>query len=59
LYKKLSLIRKIDNYTDEKGVVVYTTGSLTNLDDAVKLQKQVRQEAYKMPLLLRFLTKKE
>ncbi|MBN1984764.1 MAG: hypothetical protein JW761_00605 [Prolixibacteraceae bacterium] len=44
LYKKLSVIRKIDNYTDENGVVVYTTGKLTNLDDAVKMQKQVRQE---------------
>lgn len=44
LYKKLSVIRKIDHYTDENGVTVYTTGNLTNLDDAVKMQKQVRQE---------------
>ena len=44
LYKKLSVIRKIDHYTDENGVTVYTTGSLTNLDDAIKMQKQVRQE---------------
>jgi hypothetical protein len=43
-FKKLSLIRKIDNYTDEKGVVVYTTGNLSNLDDAIKMQNQVRQE---------------
>ncbi len=44
LFKKLSVIRKIDNYTDDRGVVVYTTGKLTNLDDAIKLQQQVRQE---------------
>ena len=44
LYKKLSVIRKIDNYTDENGIVVYTTGRLTNLEDAKKLQEQVRQE---------------
>ena len=44
LYKKLSLIRKIENYTDEDGVVVYTTGSLKNLEDAIKMRNQVRQE---------------
>ncbi|HKI87630.1 MAG TPA: hypothetical protein VKA38_01295 [Draconibacterium sp.] len=44
LFKKLSLIRKIDHYTDEKGVTVYTTGNLTNLGDAIKMQNQVRQE---------------
>ena len=53
LYKRLSLIRKIDHYTDDRGVVVYTTGNLTNLDDALKMQKQVRQEgiedAYVVP----------
>jgi hypothetical protein len=43
-FNKLSLIRKIDNYTDENGVVVYTTGNLSNLDDAIKMQNQVRQE---------------
>lgn len=44
LYDKLSFIRKIDNYTDENGVVVYTTGNLANYDDAVKMQNQVKQE---------------
>ncbi len=58
LYKKLSLIRKIDNYTDEKGVVVYTTGSLTNLDDAVKLQKQVRQEGVQDAFVIAFFNGK-
>ncbi|MBW6533579.1 MAG: hypothetical protein K0B11_01090 [Mariniphaga sp.] len=44
LYNKLSMLRKIDNYTDENGVVVYTTGTLTNLEDAEKMRNQVRQE---------------
>jgi hypothetical protein len=44
LYDKLSLIRKIENYTDENGVVVYTTGNLSNLEDAITMQNQVRQE---------------
>lgn len=53
LYDKLSVLRKIENYTDENGVVVYTTGKLNNLEDAVKMQNQVRQEgiedAYVVP----------
>ncbi|WP_319499455.1 hypothetical protein [uncultured Draconibacterium sp.] len=53
LFDKLSYIRKIENYTDEKGIVVYTTGNLTNYDDAVKMQEQVRREgvedAYVVP----------
>jgi len=43
-FDKLSLIRKIDQYTDEKGVVVYTTGNLTRYEDAQKMQTQVRRE---------------
>jgi hypothetical protein len=44
LFDKLSLIRKIDNYTDDRGVVVYTTGNLVNLEDAMTMLKQVQQE---------------
>ncbi len=58
LYKKLSLIRKIDNYTDEKGVVVYTTGRLTDFDDAIRLQKQVRQEGIKDAFVVPYLNGK-
>lgn len=47
LYEKLSLIRKIENYTDENGVVVYTTGNLTNFEDAQVMQRQVQQEGVK------------
>ncbi|WP_319478875.1 SPOR domain-containing protein [uncultured Draconibacterium sp.] len=53
LFDKLSYIRKIENYTDENGIVVYTTGNLTSYDDAVKMQEQVRREgvedAYVVP----------
>lgn len=55
LYDRLTLIRKIENYTDENGVVVYTTGNLTKYEDAKKMQKQIRQEgvedAYVVPYL--------
>lgn len=47
LFEKLSVIRKIEHYTDEDGVVVYTTGNLSNLDDAKKMEKQVQQEGVK------------
>ena len=44
LFNKLSIIRTIENYTDEKGIKVYTTGNLTRLEDAIIMQNQVRQE---------------
>jgi len=44
LFKKLSLIRKIDNYKDGSGVTVYTTGELRSYADAVEMQKQVKVE---------------
>jgi hypothetical protein len=47
LFKKISVLRKIDQYTDEKKFTIYTIGELTNLKDAVKLQDQIRQESVK------------
>ena len=44
LFDKLALIRKIDNYTDDRGVVVYTTGNLVRFEDAMTMLKQVQQE---------------
>lgn len=44
LYDKLSKFRKIDHYTDDKGIVVYTVGKLSDYHDAVNLKKQLRQE---------------
>ncbi len=47
LFKKISVLRKIDQYTDENNYIVYTIGELTNIKDAVKLQNQIRQESVK------------
>ncbi|MCF6356192.1 MAG: hypothetical protein L3J54_00175 [Draconibacterium sp.] len=55
LFNKLSLIRKIEKYTDEKGVVVYTTGNLTNYEDALKMKSQVRQEGIKDAYIVPYL----
>jgi hypothetical protein len=45
--KKLSMLRKVENYKDEKGVTVYTTGSLKNYQDAITMQSQVKLEGIK------------
>lgn len=58
VFNKISLIRKVDNYTDEKGVVVYTTGNLTSYDDAVVMQNQVKQEGIKDPVIAAYLNGK-
>ena len=44
LFNKLTLIRRIESYTDENGVVVYTSGNLTNIEDSEKMRNQIRQE---------------
>jgi hypothetical protein len=44
VFNKLAVIRIIENYTDEAGVVVYTTGNLKKYEDALKMQNQVKQE---------------
>jgi len=58
LYKKLSVLRRIDHYTDERGIVVYTVGELSNFDDAVKLQNQIRQEGVKDAFVVAYLNNK-
>ncbi len=58
IFNKISIIRKVDNYTDENGVVVYTTGNLTNYDDALQMQKQVQQEGVKDPKIAAYLNGK-
>ena len=45
--KKLSVIRKVEKTKDEKGITLYTTGSLKNYQQAVILQNQVKQEGIK------------
>jgi len=51
VFKKISMIRKVENYIDDKGVVVYTTGNLTNYDDATLMLNQVKQEGVKDALI--------
>jgi tetratricopeptide (TPR) repeat protein len=46
-FKKISMLRKVENYIDDKGVVVYTTGNLTRYDDALVMLNQVKQEGVK------------
>ena len=58
VFSKISVIRKVDNYTDENGVVVYTTGNLTNYEDALAMQKQVKQEGIKDPVIAAYLNGK-
>lgn len=45
--KKLSVLRKVESYKDEKGVTVYTTGNLKHYQDAVTMQSQVKLEGIK------------
>jgi len=47
LIKKLSIIRKVENQVDEKGVKVYTTGNLRTYAEAEMLLSQVKQEGVK------------
>ena len=54
LIKKLSIIRKIENYKDEKGVTVYTTGNLKTWQEAITMQNQVKQEGVKNAPILAF-----
>jgi hypothetical protein len=58
VFNKISILRKVENYTDENGVVVYTTGNLTNYDDAVVMQKQVKQEGIKDPIIAAYFNGK-
>lgn len=54
LIKKLSIIRQIENYKDEKGVTIYTTGNLKTWQEAVTMQKQVKQEGVRNPEVIAF-----
>jgi hypothetical protein len=54
LIKKLSMLRKIENFKDEKGYTIYTTGNLTNYGDAEEMQKQVKLEGIKNATIIAF-----
>lgn len=55
LIKKLSSIRKVENYVDDKGVKVFTTGNLKTYAEALTLQSQVKQEGVKTPIIAAYL----
>jgi len=44
LFKKLSVLRQIDQYTDDHGVTVYTVGELKSYEDAQQMLKQIKLE---------------
>ena len=54
MIKKLSVLRKVENYNDEKGVTIYTTGNLKTYQEAVTLQNQVKQEGVKNSTIIAF-----
>lgn len=58
IYKKLSLIRKIDTYTDEKGVTVYTVGLMKTYADALLTLRQVKTEGVKNASIAAYNDKK-
>lgn len=59
LIKKLSLIRKVDNYIDDKGVTIYYTGTLTIYQEAVTMLTQVKQEGIKNALITAYQNEKK
>jgi tetratricopeptide (TPR) repeat protein len=58
IFKKLSVIRRIDEYTDAKGVTVYTVGELKSYEDALQMQSQVRMEGVKDAVVAAYLNRK-
>jgi hypothetical protein len=54
MIKKLSVLRKVENYTDEKGMKIYTTGNLKTYKEALTMQNQVKQEGVKNPTIIAF-----
>ena len=59
MIKKLSILRKVENFTDEKGMKVFSTGNLKTYQEAVTLQNQVKQEGVKKPEIVAFLKGKK
>lgn len=51
---KLSIIRKVENYTDGSGINIFTAGNLKSYEQAVLLQSQIKQEGAKNPIIIAF-----
>lgn len=59
LIKKISVIRKVENYVDDKGVKVYTTGNLRSYAEAETMLSQVKQEGVKNAVITAYQNKKK
>jgi tetratricopeptide (TPR) repeat protein len=57
-FRKLAVIRRIDQHVDEKGVTVYTVGELKSYDDAVRMQKQIQMEGIKNAFVAAYINNK-
>ena len=53
-YTKISKLRKVDKYTDEKKLVVYTVGNFTNPADAAKMKEQLIREGMKGAIVVTY-----
>jgi hypothetical protein len=53
-YAKISKLRKIDKYTDEKGFVAFTVGTFTSFTDATRMKEQLIREGMKGALVVGF-----
>ncbi len=58
LIKKFSLIRNVENYVDDKGVKIFTTGNLRLYNEAVTMQNQVKQEGIKNAIIVAYQNRK-
>ncbi len=54
LFDKISKIRVIENYVNDEGVTVYTTGNVTDLIVAEELQNQLKLEGIKDAFIIAF-----
>lgn len=57
-FKKLGVIRRIDQHVDDKGVTVYTVGELKSYDDALQMLKQIKMEGMKNAFIAAFQNNK-
>lgn len=53
-FAKVSKLRKIDKYTDEKKFVVYTVGNFSNPADAAKMKEQLIREGMKSSVVVTY-----
>jgi hypothetical protein len=54
LHKKLSKLRKIDEYTDLKKFKIFTIGNFANYNDANTLKNQLKLEGVKGPFVVAY-----